>query len=281
MLKPFAHVFKSRIWLLLLVTQVVFLLFPLIMYLIVTRQSVASTLRIKKLKAKNLPSIIGVSFLVFPIGIFLGLITNLFFHNNVNDVLQKMNSLPLWAFVLIIALTPAICEEMTVRGIILSGYNKMGINGAAVITGFLFAVLHMNPPQFLYTFALGIIFAYLVRITESIFSSMICHFIFNSINAGMAWWQLRLGMNSKDISAVSPIERNFTIAFWFVCAVGALVGIVSIISHLKKINAESEIVAISGSQGDIVVENDKTVYKIIAYLPIAISVVLYIIYALK
>jgi membrane protease YdiL (CAAX protease family) len=280
LLKPFVYLFNGKIWFILLATQILFLIVPLVIYLIVTKKSVVSTLRLKKIRLKNLPSIIGVALLIYPIAGFLGLVTDLFFHNNVGDVLSKMSSLPLWAFVLIIALTPAICEEMTMRGIVLSGYNKMGINGAAVITGLLFAVLHMNPPQFLYTFALGIIFAYLVRITDSIFSSIICHFIFNGISACASWFQLKHGVKNTDITSLSPMVRNSMLVTLFVFTVGAVVGIVFIILYLKKINTENEIMDVSVTQGDIVIENDKTVYKIIAYLPIAISVVLYIAYVL-
>jgi membrane protease YdiL (CAAX protease family) len=280
LLKPFVYLFNGKMWLILLATQILFLIVPLVIYLIVTKKSVVSTLRLKKIRLKNLPSIIGVALLIYPIAAFLGFVTDLFFHNNVGDVLSKMNSLPLWAFVLIIALTPAICEEMTMRGIVLSGYNKMGINGAAVITGFLFAVLHMNPPQFLYTFALGVIFAYLVRITNSIFSSMICHFAFNGISACATWFQLKHGVKNTDITSLSPMVRNSMFVTLFVFTVGAVVGIVFIILYLKKINPENEIMNVSVTQGDIVIENDKTVYKIIAYVPIVISVILYIAYVL-
>lgn len=280
-LTPFAAFLHGRIWLSLLVTQIVFLIFPLLIYLIVTRQPVLATLRLKKLKLKYLPSVIGVSFLVYPIAIFLGLITNLFFHNNVTDVLQKMNSLPLWAFVLIIALTPAICEEMTMRGIILSGYNKMGTAGAAIITGFLFAVLHMNPPQFLYTFALGIILVYLVRLTDSIFASMICHFMFNGVNASISWFAARHSVKGNDITSMDPMLRNFAIGLYFILAVMAVVGVVFVIRHIKKISTENETIHLDKVDGTVAIENDNVVYKLIAYLPILISVVLYIVYALN
>jgi hypothetical protein len=201
-----------------------------------------------------------------------------------------MDSLPLWAFVLVVALTPAICEEFTVRGIILSGYKKTNINKAAVITGFMFAVLHLNPSQFLYTFALGVILAYLVSVTDSIFASMICHFIFNGINAVLAWSVARSGVNikSQDITSLPVTLRVAALSLYFVLAVGATVAIVFIILHLKKTNAKHgyEDLEKSARYGEIQHNKDEKTEKnsvlslIVAYSPIAISVALYVVYAL-
>lgn len=286
LLRPFVPFLHKQIWGELLLTQFAFLIVPLIIYLVVTQKSPVETLRLKPLKAKNWLYVGMVALLVYPIAIFLGLVTNLFFRNNVTDVLQKMSSLPLWAFVLVIALTPAICEEFTVRGIILSGYKKVSINKAAVITGFMFAVLHLNPSQFLYTFALGVILAYLVSITDSIFASMICHFIFNGINV-LIWATSKSSVKSQDI--------NFaTLSSFFVMAAGATAAIVLILQHLKKINGknyygDNKVLRDSGNSIrykeieyniNESVEKNSILSLIGAYSPIAISVLLYVIFAL-
>lgn len=291
-LTPFLH---KEIWAALLLTQFAFLIVPLIIYLLVTKKSIIETLRLKPLKVKNWPYVGIIALLLYPIAMFLELVTNLFFHNNVTDLLQKMNSLPLWFFVLVIALTPAICEEFTVRGIILSGYKKVGINKAAVITGFMFAVLHLNPSQFLYTFALGVILAYIVSITDSIFASMICHFIFNGINAVLAWTTFKSGSKSQDINSMSLAIKISTLSVFFIIATVATVVIVLIIQHLKSINDKY---SCENNKGMMYQENS-IVYKEIeynvdeqvkknsilslmgAYSPIAISVALYFVYAFK
>ncbi len=290
-LKPFIH---NKMWAALLLTQFTFLIVPLIIYLIVTKKSPIETLRLKPLKIKNLLYVGVVGLLLYPIALFLGLLTNLFYHNNVNDVIQKMDSLPLWAFLLVIALTPAICEEFTLRGVILSGYKKASINRAAIITGFMFAVLHLNPSQFLYTFALGVILAYLVSVTDSIFSSMICHFIFNGISVVLAWNNIRNGTKSQDITSMPKIMVVSTLIVFFVIAVCATVAIVCIILHLKKVNNkqgyEDNNVLVDKSNNISYkeieynkyekVEKNSLISLIGAYSPLAISVALYVVYAL-
>ncbi|WP_026882423.1 CPBP family intramembrane glutamic endopeptidase [Clostridium akagii] len=295
-LQPFIPLLHKQIWAAILLTQFAFLIVPMIIYLLVTKKSPTEALRLKPLKAKNWLYVGGVALLVYPIATFLGLVTNLFFHNNVNDLLQKMDSLPLWAFVLVIALTPAICEEFTVRGIILSGYKKIGTGKAAIITGFMFGVLHLNPSQFLYTFVLGIILAYLVRVTDSIFASIICHFTFNGINAVLAWSIAKANINIKnqDITSTTLVMKISTLSVNFFLAAGATIGIVYIIKHLKKINQKDSYEDKLGFKDqensilykEIEYNKDEKVKKnsiislLLAYSPIGISVVLYVIFAL-
>lgn len=281
LIKPFLPLLHLTLWSSLVLTQILFLIIPIIIYLIVTKQSPINTLRIKPLKIKDLFFVIITGFLVYPIASFLGLITNLVFHNNVNDVLAKMNTLPLWAMVLVIALTPAICEELTMRGAILSGYKKISINKAAVITGFLFGVLHLNPSQFLYTFVLGIILAYLVDATDSIFASMICHFIFNGINAVISWNTVRTGVKPQDITDIAPAVRNSVLIFFLVTSIISIILIICIIKKLKKDN----MVTSDGEQRGIYMENSQNkalinepISTIKAYSPIAVSVIMYILF---
>ena len=283
LIRPFLSMLHLSLWSSLVLTQILFLIIPIIIYLLVTKQSPIKTLRIKPLKIKDLFLVVITGFLVYPIASFLGLITNLVFHNNVNDVLEKMNTLPLWAMVLVIALTPAICEELTMRGAVLSGYRRIGVNKAAVITGFLFGVLHLNPSQFLYTFVLGIILAYMVNATDSIFASMICHFIFNGINAVISWNTLRSGRKAKDITDIAPAVRNSAIIFFLVISIISIILIVLIIRELRKNNmAVSDLrehrgINMENQQNEYL--TNKSVSAITAYLPIVVSVIVYILFA--
>ena len=104
----------------------------------------------------------------------IGTLSSMFFPNLISKVVFEMNSLPLITKLAVIALTPAICEEITVRGIFLSGYKKVDIKISALMSGLIFGILHMNMQQFFYAFALGVLLAYLVHITN-------CDFFFNDL----------------------------------------------------------------------------------------------------
>ena len=75
---------------------------------------------------------------------------------------------PYIILLLLIAVLPAITEEITIRGVVLSGYEDKNIYLAASITGLLFGIMHLDPQQFLYAAVLGFVLALVVRITNSI-----------------------------------------------------------------------------------------------------------------
>ena len=75
-----------------------------------------------------------------------------------------------------VALLPGICEELLCRGTLFAGLRKgLGVTGAALISGFLFAALHMSPWRFAPQMALGIMLAVVVWRTRSVFPAMLIH----------------------------------------------------------------------------------------------------------
>lgn len=87
---------------------------------------------------------------------------------------------------LAIALLPAICEEMFFRGFIFSSFSKSkdknkSIKLAIICSGVLFGIMHMDFIRIIPTSILGIIFAYSVYKSGSIFVSMLLHFLNNSV----------------------------------------------------------------------------------------------------
>lgn len=95
-----------------------------------------------------------------------------------NDALFIKDSLIL--NILIVAGMPAVCEEMFFRGFLLSSFkNKNSYKGAIVFTGILFGFMHMDFIRMIPTGILGISFAYAVLKTNSLYISMLMHFLNN------------------------------------------------------------------------------------------------------
>lgn len=281
-LVPLRKAIKFNMGSLLLTTQILFLVIPIIIYLILTRQSVKKTLRLNALNGKSVGVIIGIGLLFIPIAQFLSYLTSFFFYNNVQDVFNKLSNFPLIAMLLIVAFTPAMCEELTMRGVILSGYDSVSLWKAAVINGFLFAVLHLNPPQFLYAFVLGIILACVVRITNSIFASMIIHFMFNGLNTILSWALLKTLSSSavKESQKYIPMSARIAVLiFYLVIAIIAGIVIVQLMKKLIKINNGNMRLITSGEGLE---ENTGGVtFGILSVIPIIISSVIYLYFVSK
>ncbi len=180
---PIHLVFKwfniSDIKLMLLISHVITFIFPAIIYLIVTKQSVKNTLKLNKLYFKDTLLIILLAFVCQPIMTFFSLISQFFFENEIGSFVTGIVDSPYIILLLVIAVLPAITEEVTIRGVVLSGYEDKNIYLACSITGLLFGIMHLDPQQFLYAAVLGFVLALVVRITNSIFSSALIHFLIN------------------------------------------------------------------------------------------------------
>ncbi len=78
------------------------------------------------------------------------------------------------------ALVPAFCEEVLFRGRILANLAPYGKTGAIVISSVLFALMHQNPYQILYTAAAGIMLGMAYIKTGSIWLGTVIHFVNNA-----------------------------------------------------------------------------------------------------
>lgn len=80
-----------------------------------------------------------------------------------------------------LAALPAICEEFTMRGVILNGFIKKGKNFAILISALMFMIMHLSLEQSIYQFVLGVILATIVYYSGNILYSIILHFANNAI----------------------------------------------------------------------------------------------------
>ena len=170
---------------LLVLSHTIIFLIPAIIYVIVTKASVRDTFKLNKLYFNDIVLIILLGFVSQPIMTFFSLVTSFFFNNEIGAFMTEIVSTPYILLLMLVALLPSITEEVTIRGIILSGYDNINKYKAALITGLFFGMLHLDPQQFLYATVLGFILALVVRSTKSIFSAAIIHFLINGTSITM------------------------------------------------------------------------------------------------
>lgn len=97
--------------------------------------------------------------------------------------LTSSNEWSLFVNIVIIALIPAIGEELVFRGVLQRLFISMFKNAhvGIIITAFIFSAVHLQFLSFLPRFVLGIILGYLVLWSGSLFLAMIAHFINNTL----------------------------------------------------------------------------------------------------
>lgn len=236
----------TDIRLMLTINHIIIFIVPAIIYLLITKQSPKKVLRLNKLSIKNILIVICLAFLCQPIMTFFSLISQFFFENEVGNFVGQIVNTPYWVLLLLIAVLPSITEEITIRGIVLSGYDNKNIYIGCVISGLLFGIMHLDPQQFLYATVLGFILALVVRITNSIFASAIMHFIINgtSITIQKVVSYVPSNVDSElSLKAISLSEKLILIFQYGCIAVLFSYLVYILIKKLKKNNIKHGIIS--------------------------------------
>lgn len=123
------------------------------------------------------------------------------------------------AVFMVVAIAPAVCEEMLFRGVIMHSLKaKYKVSSAIAITAVLFGLYHMSLVKFIPTGLLGLILCIVVWKTGSIYPAMIMHFINNAISIIITYYP-------EQVEKVLPIlgKSNFTaVDVLCLCAAGGI-----------------------------------------------------------
>ena len=97
-------------------------------------------------------------------------------------VLSAIEAAPLPVLLLLLAVTPAICEELAFRGFMLSGLRRIGSRWTAIlISSIFFGVIHGILQQSLNAFLLGMLLGYIAIQSGSILPCIAYHMIHNGL----------------------------------------------------------------------------------------------------
>jgi membrane protease YdiL (CAAX protease family) len=197
-----------------LVTEYVILLVPLFFLGKLKKVNFKKTLRLNKLSIKN-GLLIGLMAILF---VPLVMTVNMIVMTFVFPFIEKLPENPItpdevqnvYLSLFLFAVTPGICEELFFRGMVMNAYEKrFGFKWAGIISAILFGLFHYNIFNLAGPIVLGIFFAYLVQITDSIYASMIAHAVnngvaimFTSIAPKLQKW----AENVQETTGAAPID---------------------------------------------------------------------------
>jgi membrane protease YdiL (CAAX protease family) len=132
------------------------------------------------------------------------------------NLLVGSNSVPelLWV-VVVLALVPALVEELLFRGLIQRSFERhMGPVRAIVLTGILFGAFHLNPFNFVPLAALGMYLGFVAYRANSVWSSVSAHFFNNAIACVASY--LHMDQDSVVVGDPERLSPGILLAtFWF------------------------------------------------------------------
>ena len=164
------------------VFEIVILLLPCVIVLLVSRSGIPFA----PISAKRLLFVTGMGVTGYGFTLVLNaswtLLWTVILGQNVTEstqqTVEQIVSTPLWVLILVIAVTPAICEEFFFRGILLKTYSPEPA-AAICISSALFALLHYDIVRLFPTFYLGMFFGWVVMRTGNLTAGSILHFLNN------------------------------------------------------------------------------------------------------
>lgn len=226
-------------WLNLIISEVI-IITPSVFLLIIIR---TAPHKILGLAPVGLPDILLAyigAYCLMPLIYMLNYITMFFARNHVNAMVSGIYEYSLPVQLILMAFLPAVVEEFIFRGIFYGSYRRKNVIGAALMSGLLFGVTHLNLNQFAYAFAIGVAFCILYEASGSIILPMTAHFAINANTVfllhlmDMGVEELQTGAENDILTGVTAGMIMAIIAFWAFFAVLGLFFFHLIVKKIAK-----------------------------------------------
>lgn len=260
--------------------EVLILLVPVLVYVKQKKVNFKRYFRLNKITGKEALISVLLTLLVYPlVGISSTLLIkfySLFGEVRVPQINVKSGGLMSIYSVLIIGVLPAICEEFFVRGLLSAPAKRAkGRKFTYFYTALLFMLMHVNPFNIIAPFILGYVFSVLNEKTNSLYSSMLGHFTFNTCSVVLSIFQKDLIESaSGDMNVLTLGEADLNIGllqevFMVLIAIVIIFVLYRVLSKMKTKEVTEE------TDCTLDVEEPKK----FSYLPLAFNVLVWLIMA--
>ncbi len=150
---------------------------------------------------------------------------------NMADAFTEIVKQPFIVLVIVVALMPAVGEELLFRGLIFGSLrSRIQVKWAILISALIFGLFHMSLVKFLPTACLGAFLAYIVWRGKSIFLSMMIHFLNNFLS-------LVAMKYPEESGRILPILAKEMFSVIDICVLAAI-GVVCVLAGYIVLNRE-------------------------------------------
>ena len=183
-----------------------------IIYMLVQRIDPVKEIPYRRIGIVDIILSLVAGYCLIPAVLLISNLSMLFSTNYLEEGTTTLLTYPFAMQVILLAVIPPLVEELVFRGIFFGSYRKAGMLGAALMSGLLFGCFHLNINQALYAFVIGVVFAYMVEATGSLWSSVIAHFAVNTYSIGIIQILKMAGMYNQDGSMSETLENAESVA---------------------------------------------------------------------
>ncbi len=228
----------------LIITEYGLILLPVLVSAFLLKVDIKKVLRLNPIKIGTAIRIIIISFLMVPSVIFVNLfvvsILARFDKVLIPEIPSPTNLSELAFSFFVVAISAGICEEVFFRGLMLHTYeNAYNKKFAAIIAAILFGVIHFNIQNLFGPIVIGLVGAYLVHITDSLYSSILLHTANNGFAVISEYIAKDKNSTSQILNEASKLNYKEIVSSLPIFLITALIGWFFIRIIMKKIRHDS------------------------------------------
>lgn len=177
-----------------LISLIAFIAAPALLMAVMLTRNPQKTLLLRWPRPATLVMAVLLACVIHPLGMALAEGVQALYPFN-TDIQQQLSSVGqliqqapnIWAILAVLALAPAVCEELAFRGFVLSGFRHLGHRwGAVVASSLFFGAAHGILQQSMTAFAVGVVLGYVAVQTGSLLPGILFHGVYNSLSLLMA-----------------------------------------------------------------------------------------------
>ena len=186
------------------------LVIPAIIYTLMKKERVPESFGFRKIKGSTILWTVLLTIVSAPLLWCANALSQVFVPNTIIESSDTLTSGSLLTSYIVVAVVAPICEESAMRGFCFNRFRRVtSLAVAAVISGVMFGILHLNINQMCYAIVIGTIFALVNFASGSIWTSIIMHFIYNSFGfLVLAVVQASAELSGIDFAQQAEVSRT-------------------------------------------------------------------------
>lgn len=176
------------------VVQIGLILTPCLLMSIFLTRSISQALRIHRVQPSHLLAATALGICLHPSYMLLGRgIQQLYQISDEMALVMEyfqgiVTAQPLWTVLLLLAVMPAVCEELAFRGFIFGGLlRQQGVLRAIVVSALFFGFTHSLLQQSIAASLMGVVLGFIAWRTGGVVCTIIVHVINNTLSLSLAW----------------------------------------------------------------------------------------------
>ncbi|MBO4570134.1 MAG: CPBP family intramembrane metalloprotease [Clostridia bacterium] len=167
--------------------------------------------------------------------IFLEVLEALGYHSSPSSISVE-TVWDLLIYTLLVAVIPAVCEEIMFRGLVLNGLARCGKFFAIIMSAVLFTLMHGSPDQTIHQFILGVVLGFIVYYTGNLLLTIIIHFMNNFIVLVYNFiYNLAKSGGTDSAEATSALNPIGKVISFIISAAIIVLAVYLIINEIRRI----------------------------------------------